>query len=285
MNLDLQNFDLGLVQHEVRKQELPEHEYLGIEVRLRSAARSWLERDLDNYDRVLLEEEFGTDPQDPGHGFLDLVLVKGTNCDIVDWKTTSGWDSPGWTLKKKLDPQTSWYLSYGLQHLRTLGLETKALWYRAVNQEGEVKEFPIAPSELHLRRVWQQRDALEATFQGLATTTGPWLQNMPEACFQYAKGSAPTCPFYTDCTTGSEPRLVQIQSNVLQWVPRSKSAYKQFLKCPEQYRRVRLLGDSHDDMGIEARIGIAFHYGAAEIWRQAFSKKETSNGISKNGTL
>ena len=56
------------------------------------------------------------------------------------------------------------------------------------------------------------------------------------------------------------------------WKPRSKSAIQMFHRCPEQYRRTKMLGDAGDSYGIEAARGVSFHAGAAEVWRQAFAQ-------------
>lgn len=275
VSLSLDQFNLSLVQAAVRGQALPEHEYSGIDVRLRTALATWLAQDLATYESCLQEEEFSSET---GHGFLDLVLIRGSRCVVVDWKTTQGWDSPGWVVKKKLDPQTSWYLGYGSQHLQAKGLQIDYLEYRCLNDQGAYKTFQLQPSELHGRRIREQAEVLRETFLAMRSVTGPWLQHMPDACFLGSKGGQPTCRFYQECTTGSEPRLVlgnqHGNDKILDWMPRSKSAFKTFLRCPEQYRRTRLLGESGEDMGIEAKLGIAFHLGAGELWRQAFLNKK-----------
>ncbi len=59
--------------------------------------------------------------------------------------------------------------------------------------------------------------------------------------------------------------------------PRSKSAMKDFLNCPELYRRMRVCGE-RDRLPIPLPMarGVAFHAAVASVWQQVWDKtKET----------
>jgi len=74
-----------------------------------------------------------------------------------------------------------------------------------------------------------------------------------------------TCRYYRDCTGQPPPKSLTASQAAL-----SYSSLQTFARCPELYRRSRLLPKDQDDGNDDTRFGQAVHRGLAEAYRQAF---------------
>ena len=280
----LARLDLERVQQKVHETILPEFEYEGVATRILHAADLFLEDDLES-DQMLVEYDFDM----VARGIFDLVLVKGDKAKIVDWKTTGSLDRPNALEEIRHESQSSLYLTYGAEDLVTkLGIpEPTVLDYRVIDERPIMRtkngqEYVAAPAHVSLISVakesWTATDAmtLMATTeqQFLALWDMPvWTRRRPKACFVgYERG--PVCPFWEDCTHMTMPAgnggLVALDK-----VPRSKSAIKDFLECPERYRRLRVLGaETSVQKPLPILKGEAFHAGIADIYEQAWELKQ-----------
>lgn len=247
--------------------DVPEHEYSGIDRMLKACIKQWLEPDLTSVN-LWTELEFDGD----AHGFLDLVLeLPGKKAKIIDWKTTEDVTRTNWLAKIKADIQTSIYLGPAARWLKeTKGLDVVSMQYRCVDQGGKLRMIEITQD------AWFEEDA-DGLLSAVATTYGHllntlgrgdrWPTNKPSACF-FDSHTGPSCKFFDDCS-GVSRRPTLINLDLLDdSAPNSKSAIKDFLKCPEYFRRTRLCGEKVR-YGVEAAVGTATHAGLDAVYRDA----------------
>lgn len=245
---------------------------ISIKDRVLRAADLWLPQDL-TADQMIVEELFDCDPR--GKGIIDLALVWGDVCRIVDWKTTKNLKYPSYkTYTISNDFQTTSYLVDGGDYLKSkYGVLPTSIEYRVLDEENEVRSFEMkwtahmrADIEAQMRTVaWQYRGltALPADV--------PWPRNRPHECYRGAHSSAPTCPFWTDCVNMTMPPVPE-GVDLVALTPRSKSSMKDFLACPERFRRTKLCGNKIPETE-EQLIGTLFHLMVSGLWKGAYERR------------
>lgn len=273
--MTLPQLDLAAISAAMRSVPLGEHVYDEVAANLARAIKTFVPRDMEAYADVAIEEEWhGPAFADtvPARGFFDARFTKPNGqCVIVDWKTTDDCTRGGWLDKQRHSTQTKFYLGFGREYIEKLtGVDQSNLYleYRCFDSEGRTKTIQVQWSQAikddaeFMLRQTQEMAALDYNRR--------WPQRMPWACFESAKGSEATCPYWTKCT--SPHKLEKI---VNPWVtPRSKSSVDDFLWCPEYYRRSRILGETGIN-DIVMRAGSAFHAAIAEVYRQVWKKPVT----------
>lgn len=237
---------------------LPEHEKNNVTNKLFHAFRKWVNNDINECASWTTEEEF----EGMGHGFLDLVKFKHDgSVVIVDWKTTSNYDRPNFTEEKTEDPQTPLYLGFGGRYLSdkyACSLPTQ-LEYRFVDDSGNCKTVTVFNKPHYEQEARNILISVDRMFFSQTDLT-PWAMNKPSACFFGSKAGA-TCPYWKDCCGDPEsiPKHPTSYELMLEKRPKSKSAIKDFLRCPERYRRSRLMETESLHEGIESKMGTVFH--------------------------
>lgn len=235
--------------------------------RIFTACDIWLYEDLLS-DELLVEHPFDNGVR----GVLDLVTVRDGRARIIDWKSTGDVKRPNYQDELREEFQSSFYLTYGSDALVAQGLPRPyVLDYRCLDEKGNVALVTKLPSEttrkdaeLQLARVWNLYNSQ------IVYETG-WARNRPRACFKGGQ-RGPVCPFWDDCVNMTMPPSPE--GDLLEFIPKSKSAIKDFLHCPEQYRRMRVLGERDQVRpSREILIGNAFHNGIAVLWQAAWEKR------------
>lgn len=235
-----------------------------------NAADRFLVSDLTEYDRAEVELPWSVDG---ARGTFDLVLVDGSGrVKIVDWKTAPGNLPPNYADEHRESWQTYMYLGYGREWLAGRGYGTvEVMDYRIVSRDekGSACRVLTVPFEARFRSLAEgQLLAVSAAYATLTTVASHWPKRLPYQCFKGSRGGA-TCPWWGDCTHGTEPLVALTVAEIDAARPERKSWIGQFLDCPERYRRDVVLG--HGDEGSYAvTLGAAFARGVEVLWREAF---------------
>lgn len=284
----LEQIDLEAVQQAVHSVVLPEWEYSSIAERIIHATDIFLEEDLKTAKTLLIEHEF----DNVVRGIFDLVHVNHNDkCKIIDWKTTGDVKKPNYGDTLRSEFQSSFYLSFGGEDLVSrMGLPVpEYLEYRCVDEKevwrtkdkqdylaapANVATFTVLNGDIQRQDALAQIDAIDFMYE-TQMTLPVWTRNRPKACFTgYEKG--PTCPFFEDCTHMTMPGMTEEDSQRL-WDkrPRSKSAIKDFLDCPEKFRRLRILNEKENiQKPLPILKGESFHAGIASIYQQTWILKQ-----------
>lgn len=274
----LSKIDLDKVHTALRSVEMPEYEYDYVTDKVLFACDLWLAEDMQA-DVILIEHRFDSVIK----GVFDVIKVKGEKCELIDWKTTKDVKRPNYLEEVKEDFQSSFYLTYGGDYIeRELHLPRPSLIrYRCIDDKevtrsSQGEEFVVAPGHVaqvtkRLDEVGQNDAEIQIANVGLAYSSqfgaGPWARNKPRACYGYDY----TCPFLNDCIKMTMPTSHKDIVNIELKNPRSKSAVKDWLTCPEYYRRMYVLGE-RDKMKKPLHVlkGEAFHAAIASIYEQTF---------------
>lgn len=267
---DWQPIPNNLVYRALRNTNLPEYEYDPIAHRVVLACDTFLRDDLMS-EALLIEASF----ENGIKGIFDLVRLNSNGTTrIVDWKTTGDVKRPNYADEIKEEFQTSFYLHFGSQALTQLNWpEIEYIEYRCIDEKDNILKVTKLNNPSVKYDALQQLDNLKRLYESQPREGAPWAMNRPRACFRGGQRGA-SCPFWNDCTNGTQPPTTQgIEWNTL--IPRSKSAIKDFLHCPEQYRRIRILND-RDEMSSsrEILIGEAFHACVASVWEACYAIHE-----------
>lgn len=253
----------NLVTTAIRAEPVPEWEIDSIAKRIVLAADLWLEEDLRS-DDLLVEWRFDNEIK----GVLDLYLARGGKAKIVDWKSTSDLKRPNYLDELKAEFQGPFYLTYG----KPEGVsEVAYLEYRVLDEKGQVATPTVLREEWTLRSTTYQLQELHGMYLS-QSANGSWTRHMPRACFRGGQ-KGPDCPFLDDCQHMTMPTPDLHSELVWDKRPRSKSAMGDFLHCPEQYRRTRLLGESLGPRSVEIVVGESFHRGLASLWQAAWDNR------------
>lgn len=287
----LEQLDMDIVQQEVHKTILPEYEYEGIAQRILLMADIFLEADLKSAKELLVEYSF----DNVVRGIFDVVRVDHNDRTvIIDWKTTGNVDRPNYADEVRNENQTSFYLSYGGDDLvsRTGLPEPSYLEYRCVDEKPHYRtkkgeEYEAAPGHVLVfqelngpGRAQEAMAQVEAVDEQYISQLGlpVWVRNKPKACFTGGwADKGPTCAFFEDCRNMTMPTGTGLLTpeELFDKRPRSKSSIKDFVDCPERFRRLRLLKEGAlVQKPLPILKGEAFHAGIAEIYRQAWELKK-----------
>ncbi len=265
----LERLDLTPVTAAIRTTPLWEASYDTVNALLVRAVEEHLVSDLKS-DNMLIEVAF----DNACKGILDLVLIKDGTAEVKDWKTTASLDRPGFNESHEASIQTDTYLFYGNRYLQeTFGVPLSSLTYRALSEDsgGQVvtKQIKVTPSNETSIRAVRQLNAAQRIYESQLPIIGPWAMGMPWAC---GNGGS-RCSFWSDCRSMTMPSTPPALTEVAALVPRSPSSIKEFLNCPEHYRRTHLCGDK-GTLPEYVDIGTAFHAGAAAIWSQSWERRK-----------
>lgn len=282
----LSQLDLNQTHAAVHSVVMPEFEYQDIVTRILHAADIFLEKDLVESKALIVEHNF----DNVVRGIFDIVKVSHEDKTvIIDWKTTTDVKRPNFADETRNEFQTSFYLSFGGEELVTkLGFEAPAyLEYRCIDEKEQWRtkngeQYLAAPANVlvfqelnHPGRfadATAQLNAVHAQYDSQVSLIGPWARNRPRACFKgWEKG--PQCPFFDDCSNMTMPLLTE--EHDVNHYPRSKSAIKDFIECPEKFRRLRVLKEIENiQKPLPVLRGEAFHEGIADLYQQAWDLKE-----------
>ncbi len=272
------------VMEAIRSRPLPEFDYDSIVDLVILACDLYLEDDL-KADFLLVEREWDSGAS---KGVFDLVKVMGPKTRVIDWKTTGDASKPNLGDELKEEFQSSFYLSQGGQDLVSKEAlpPPERIEYRVLDAKEEVKQLVGGPVlvKTHAKlftKDWTpstEDDALsqlEAASALYASQLGlqVWARNRPRACFKGGgQARGPSCPFWDDCTAMTMPRGTALtQVELWDKRPRSKSAVKDFMECPERFRRTRLMGLEGEALTSRAILmGEAFHEAVAVVWQRAW---------------
>lgn len=286
----LSQLDLSKVSEIVRAYSLPEWEYESLAERILLAADLWLLSDLQQYDTILVEYEWDNVVK----GIYDLVLATKTGfCKVIDWKTTGDVKRSNYAAEIENEFQTTFYLSFGGEDLvQRLGLPAPNMMeYRCIDSKPITRtkageEYEVSPghvlvirklNEVQREDALAQVEAIHASYFS-QTSLPVWIRNRPRACFKGGswQDEGPTCPFWRDCVDMTMPPTPDDDQLLYDKLPRSKSSIKDFINCPEQFRRMVILGERESmPKPLYITLGEAFHAGVAEIWLQAYAKKSS----------
>jgi len=261
------------------EEKLKDYDFLDAKQCVYEAAAEWLEYDRENFVVDGVEKEYN---DGRFRGFLDLegyvrpdvkdkrlVSYAGKRF-VLDWKTSKNQLGTEWRKRHRL--------SWQWKHYCRTNNSIELFLYRGirrpqvVNGPVELNELPLAlgngvaqvireEAANQLVGILSLRDSLVSS--GLEV----WPMNQPDACHAYGRD----CAFIDDCEEMTMPRQCIQDSG-----PLSHSSMKTFLRCPELFRRLRLLREQGKDdaefTGSEETVfGNAVHRGLAEVYRQAFN--------------
>jgi len=226
------------------------------------AMERFVDEDMRKYEIVAVEE-YG---EEPFRYRIDLVLREKTTgrVVIVDWKTRDGKLDDRWELRESRSHQPRLYAAVVAEE--EVGYEV-----RGVSFESSIKvlRFPITRAEAdealsYLRSVEAQRTAL------VNIGKIPWTRNT-QGCRAF--GPMYPCEFEPFCFTRG--------AAVPEGQPVSALSYStagEFLRCPERYRLLQVLGKLEEDGEETTAKGTAFHAVMQDIYEQL---RETQKRLTK----
>lgn len=229
------------------------------------AGRTWLVRDLVDFNVQGLEEEVFIDDI-PGqrtqfHGFVDLkgtLTGKGTEflkpyagrVVVLDWKTTKSQVETDW--KKRLINSWQWQIYSHATDARIFMYRGISLTYKTTNEV--ILQVPHSNSDevrTYLAGKYRERQALvDGQFPVWPMTKQDY------ACKSYGRD----CPYLEDCKDYNMPQQA-IEDRQL-----SYSSISTFAMCEERHRRDTLAeGKDESDATV---MGTAFHRGMEALYDQ-----------------
>lgn len=272
----LNSIDLNVVHEAIEASGIQPWDVDSIVSRVLKACDLWLLNDL-KAGKILVEQEYDL----VSKGILDLILIpdKDGVCGIVDWKTTGSVKRPNYIEETKAEFQSSLYLAHGGDWIeKEYGVRPQYIEYRAFDEAGESRSFRVPWAESCRRDADEQVSTIGEVYNALwdnldntIIESSNWPRNRPKTCFTGSKGG-PTCPFYKDCTNMTMPLGLgsKTSEELYQLRPRSKSSMKNFLECPEKFRRNKILGA--DGGGSDAmKAGVAFHSAMESVYNQVIA--------------
>jgi len=257
---------------------LADFDYEAAKICVYDAAERWLLWDIKQFLFTSFEE-YLEEKEDPKilrigglKAYLDLagtIIGEHKNLKefagkrvILDWKTSRNALDKKWKDRQILSHQWRIY-----SHLYNAGLFIYRGIQRAKKLEEETQfreiilaiEPPIISGAVHtVATVGAQIEHL------ISLNTAPWPRTMPAHCNDYNR----ECVFLSDCDTE-----VVVPGNI-ELRQLSYSRIKDFMKCPEYYRRtvLALTEENEEDDSTEfSTFGKAVHGGLAEIYQQVYN--------------
>jgi len=272
---------------------LKQHDYGDVAGMLLSSVKKWGVKDYNTLADIKVEQRFVMEiPSLTAHlgvssaesrsygssaikGFIDLDGFRTTHdgkldaVEVIDWKTVGSI-----TPEKKLNQSLSWQgriyavargasrYTYRLVQRDGRTAEVSSNWPEPFYTEDDVREY--LTETVAARQDEQGRHRVEK-LGGVAIT--PWRRNMPGACGAFGR----PCEHLELCAvTNSAPR------RPLALGPLSHSSCETFNLCRERYRLDELKKaedvaagrETFYDVEASSTLGVSFHAGAAEAWRQ-----------------
>jgi hypothetical protein len=202
--------------------------------------------------------------EDPAPYKIDVLLEKDGRLTVVDWKTKqAGKLDDRWVFRETRSWQSKIYAA-ALATAR--GPEIFPLNYEVrgvtLEEEPKVKTIRMSISRAEAVAAVRYLQGTCAMKERLVERgRAPWPQHT-QGCQMFGPGYP--CEFEAYCWHGEElPDFVDVERLKR---PLSHSSAGEFLRCPERYRLLRLMGKSDDDESGNA--GTCFHAAMEEVYRQ-----------------
>jgi len=220
-------------------------------------------------------ELWGTEPAPHK---IDIYMTKEGEHKVVDWKfkkSTAKLDDV-WEMRES----RSWQPKiYSAALASRFGTEVFPLSYEvrgvaADSEDPKKAKVKIVAMKLdhayalkaidYLKQVTAERQAL------IDLGKWPWIQ-VPEGCRCF--GPMYKCAFESVCWEGQKVNLELTKLQTLK--PMSHSSVKEYLRCPQRYALLQLLGKPEEDDEISA-AGTLFHKVMEEVYKTRISEITSS---------
>jgi len=242
---------------------LPDWDKEAVASAVDAAIKTWWEKDKD-YE-VIAVELYG---ERPFRYKIDLVLQDRNGLVVVDWKTkTSGKLDERWVYREKHSYQPKLYVA---ALSRILGRRIFPVRYEVrgvtIGERPQVAMIPMLLTHedaltavRNLASINRQRKALGKRY--------PWTRN-PSGCECF--GPMYACEFGAFCWERGAVVPEGTDGNA----PLSHTSASEFLRCPERYRLLRVLGKIEDEEGPHV-AGIVFHRAMEVLYCQKLKQEDS----------
>jgi len=247
---------LDSVVGQITASKIPDWDKDRVATAVVKALETWWDEDLNR--RVVAVELYG---EKPYRYKIDLVLDDSHGLVVVDWKTkNAGKIDDKWELRETRSYQSKLYvavLARELGHsIYPVRYEIRGVTLEEKPQTRTLKLFidqtDAAEAVRNLHSVELQRRALAGKKRV------PWTRD-PQGCQCF--GPMYKCEFEPYCWERGGV-IPQGQPEK----PLSHTAMQEYLRCPERYRLLRILGQLEDEED-RASVGIVFHEVMEALYR------------------